>query len=247
MPESEFDTIYDLYPGLDHRALQDKVWKEWLYDMKGEEASTVRKDFFKEDGVTPLFERHRVNKERGMNLVTLAEYTVGMIGKGFLKGLGSQIWAVPSDIHMSKFYLITAGTRFMAVYRAAAKEAESPSGPDGTMSPQLRATLAGGTGPVVLFNPRTPKVVLEWLRDIGNSLNDLSSSVTYIETFGLVPRVSQKWDDHRKATLPEKERSAAAIDKKHADRSAKLIVLFTWHSFRAIPHAPLLGACEQHA
>ena len=155
-----------------------------------------------------------------MNLVTLAEYTVGMIGKGFLKGLGSQIWAVPSDIHMSKFYLITAGTRLMAVYRAVAKEMENPSGPNGEMPEQLKATLAGGTGPVVLFNPRTPKDVLEWLRDVGNSLNDLSSSVTYIETFSLVPRVSQKWDDHRKATLPEKERSATAIDTKHADRPA---------------------------
>lgn len=37
----------------------------------------------------------------------------------------------------------------------------------------------------MLFNVRTPRDVLEWLRDIGNSLNDLSSGITWVETLGV--------------------------------------------------------------
>ena len=58
--------------------------------------------------------------------MTLAEYTVGMTQKGFLRGLGSQVWAVAEDIHNTRYFLITAGTRFMAVYRAFAKETANP-------------------------------------------------------------------------------------------------------------------------
>ena len=74
--------------------------------------------------------------------MTLAEYTVGMTTKGFLRGLGSQVWAVPEDIHGKRYFLITAGTRFMAVYRAHAKELACPTGPDGQMATQLQAPHA---------------------------------------------------------------------------------------------------------
>ena len=58
--------------------------------------------------------------------MTLAVYTVGMTKKGFLRGLGSQVWAVPEGIQNKRYLLITAGTRFMAVYRAFAKEKANP-------------------------------------------------------------------------------------------------------------------------
>ena len=92
----------------------------------------------------------------------------------------------------------------MAVYRAYEKEIANPTGPNGEIAPQLAATLANGTGPVVLFNVRTPRDVLEWLRDIGNSLNDLSSGITYVETLGLVHRFTSMWENFRK-NLPENQ------------------------------------------
>ena len=36
-----------------------------------------------------------------------------------MKGIGGQIWAVPDRVmNPTKYYLITAGTRFTAIYRA---------------------------------------------------------------------------------------------------------------------------------
>ena len=112
-------------------------------------------------------------------------------------GIGSQIWAVPeSAIDPSKYFLISAGTRFTAIYNAWRKEQESPTGPDGTVNVQVAATINGKTPPVLLFNPKTPKFVLEWLRDTGNDFHDLSSAITFIETFGLVKRAKEMWDRH---------------------------------------------------
>ena len=81
-----------------------------------------------------------------------------------MKGIGGQIWAVPNKVmHPTKYYLITAGTRFTAIYRAWDEEKKNPSG-----NTQVAATLAGQTPPVLLFAPRTPRYVLEWLRDTGD-------------------------------------------------------------------------------
>ena len=69
---------------------------------------------------------------------------------------------------------------------------------------------------MVLFNVRTPRDVLEWLRDIGNSLNDLSSGITYVETLGLVPRFTSMWENFRK-NLPENQRTRVQMDELHKD------------------------------
>jgi hypothetical protein len=49
---------------------QDLVWKDWLADTRGEQHSTVMNVPFFDDERKPRFERHPINKERGMNLAT---------------------------------------------------------------------------------------------------------------------------------------------------------------------------------
>ena len=49
------------------------------------------------------------------------------------------MWAVPEDIHNKRFFLITAGTRYMAVYRAYEQEQANPTGPDGQIASPLQA------------------------------------------------------------------------------------------------------------
>ena len=96
------------------RVLQDAIYGECLLEGT-EEASTVQLPFLAPDG-TPLFERADVNKERGMNLTTLEDYTNSIKKSGPMKGIGGQIWAVPNQVmNPTKYYLITAGTRFTAI------------------------------------------------------------------------------------------------------------------------------------
>ena len=75
-----------------------------------------------------------------------------MTTKGFLRGLGSQVWAIPEDVHNRRFFLITAGTRFMSVYRAHEKESAHPTGPDGTIAPQLQARMSHTVTPIRTFH-----------------------------------------------------------------------------------------------
>ncbi len=58
------------------RVLQDAIFAEWLLEGD-EERSTLRVPFLNPDG-QPMFERHEVNKERGMNLTTLEKYTASV-------------------------------------------------------------------------------------------------------------------------------------------------------------------------
>ena len=82
----------------------------------------------------------------------------------------------------------------------------------------LQATIRNGSGSVLLFNSRTPRDVLEWLRDIGNSLNDLSSGITFVETLGLVPRLTAMWDAERKCWADDTPKTREAMDKRHKDQ-----------------------------
>ena len=134
----------------------------------------------------PRCERHPVNKERAMNLQVLAEYTAKVKEVGLLQGLGSEAIAVPStvrtDLETCKFHLITAGTRYTAVYNAFQ---------DCPTNAQVVATIAARTPRMMLLKPETPRDVLEYLRDLGNSLNDLASAITWVETFGELPRCAE--------------------------------------------------------
>ena len=61
-----------------------------------------------------------------------------------------------------------AWVRFTAIYKAWEDAKANPTGPNGTMNPQVEATINGLTPPVLLFAPKTPRYVQEWLRDTGD-------------------------------------------------------------------------------
>ena len=71
---------------------------------------------------------------------------------------------------------------------------------------------------MLLFSTRTPVDVLEWLRDLGNSLNDLPSGITFVETLGLVPKFTSMWDAERRSWPEGTAKTREAMDKLHKDQ-----------------------------
>ena len=87
------------------------------------------------------------------------------------------------------FYLLTGGTRVEAVYLAHTEAPHSSS---------VQATISAGTPRIVLFKLDMPLDVQDYLRDIGNSLNDFSVASTFIESMTLVPTVTTLFEAEKK-------------------------------------------------
>ena len=54
------------------------------------------------------------------------------------------------------------------------------------MNPQVEATINGMTPPVLLFQPKTPRYVLEWLRDTGDRWDRSSASMASVPFHGII-------------------------------------------------------------
>ena len=117
-----------------------------------------------------------------MNTTTVLEYTAQVKKSGLLQGIGSDVWAIPDTVLVqfgtTVFKLLTGGTRVEAVYRALA---EAPT------NMQVITTMDAMTPLIHLFSPDTPRDVQEYLRDVGNSLNDFAVAITWLETLSLMP------------------------------------------------------------
>ena len=59
-------------------ATEDLVWRDWLADTRGEQESTIHGIKFFDESGAPRFERHQINKERGMNLATLGRNSMAL-------------------------------------------------------------------------------------------------------------------------------------------------------------------------
>ena len=185
--------ISQRYPNLSGRVLQDQVFEDWLVPNCDEihspwyVAGSAGTD--RQRGLV----RSSVNQARAMNQTTLQEYSQYAKASGLLRGIGSELWAMPGDVVVQPgktiFYLLTGGTRVEAVYLA---HAEDPS------NPQLAASMTKGSPRLTLFKIDTPLDVQEYLRDIGNSLNDFSVASTWLEAMDLVPVVNTLFEAEKK-------------------------------------------------
>ena len=191
LEECDIQHISQRYPDLSGRVLQVRVFSDWRV------GSPIHTPWLCINGARAMV-RSAVNQERAMNATTLDEYTRKAIDTGLLEGLGSALWAIPDtvlvQVGVTIFQLLTGGTRVEAVYLALHQAPQNP---------QVLATIAALSPTIHMFSPETPRDVQEYLRDIGNSLNDFAVSVTWLETLCLMPTVLKLFES-------EKERRARA-------------------------------------
>ena len=191
--------------------LQDKVFAVWAFSS----SAPVQTKFHLDDGRRALV-RAPVNQERSMNMQTLNEYTAKAKSTGLLLGLGSELWAIPVDalvqIGRCQFLLLTGGTRVEAIYRAHEEDPRNP---------QVVATIEGQSPKIVLFRTDTPRDVQEYLRDIGNSLNDLAVSVTWLESLAMVPTFNSIFEAEKAARDTQGEPSWSMSALTQAAKEAK--------------------------
>ena len=146
----QFCHISQRYPGLQGRVLQDQVFADWTIPR----CDTISSPWYLNAG-SPERERALVrsstNKARAMNLTTLTEYSDKCKSDGLLRGLGSELWAMPCDSVIlpgkTVFSLLTGGTRVEAVYKA---HSEAPTAPSAV------STIQGVTPNIVLIKVDTP-------------------------------------------------------------------------------------------
>ena len=108
-----------------------------------------------------------------MNMTALRDYVIVAKECGLLQGLGSDLWSIPADpvvqVGRTQFQLLTGGTRIEAMYLAHAEEPGNA---------QVARTVASESPKMILFRQDTPRCVQEYLRDVGNQLNDFSVAST---------------------------------------------------------------------
>ena len=187
-----FCHISQRYPHMTGRVLQDKVFEDWVIPK----CEGITSPWYLTNGTVDrerALVRSTTNKARAMNMSSVEEYAKKCQTDGLLRGLGSELWAMPGDVIIQPgktiFYLLTGGTRAEAVYRAHV---------DAPHAPSVVSTINGGSPNMVLFKQDTPDDVQEYLRDIGNSLNDFSVSSTWIESLTLIPTVTLLFEAEKK-------------------------------------------------
>ena len=190
--EGDICHVSQRYPGLQGRVLQDQVFADWTIPR----CEPMSSPWYLTGGSAErerALVRSSTNKARSMNLTTLTEYSEKCKSDGLLRGLGSELWAMPCDAVIlpgkTVFFLLTGGTRVEAVYLAHSEAPHYPS---------VMSTIQGGSPKMLLFKIDTPADVQEYLRDIGNALNDFSVSSTWVESLSLVPTVTTLFEAEKK-------------------------------------------------
>ena len=208
--------ISQRYPGMQGRVLQDQVFNDWTIPRCEPMSSPWYVTGGSADRERALV-RSSTNKARSMNQTTLIEYSDKCKSDGLLRGLGSELWAMPSDVVIqigkTVFFLLTGGTRVEAVYLAHSEAPHHPS---------VMSTIQGGSPKMVLFKLDTPADVQEYLRDIGNALNDFSVSSTWVESLSLVPTVTTLFEAEKKRREAEGMESWSMKALTEAAKAAKL-------------------------
>ena len=132
-----------------------------------------------------LMRRHPINNRSQQQV--LRQYVASVKEVGNIPGVRGQPWGVLSDGGDGRPYLmLTYGTLSAAVYIAAS---EDPQNPNVQMS--IRNGIPGAT----LLHPRTPRDVLEWLRDWHNSFHS-GSAISFIEILDKIIEVKAEWQVH---------------------------------------------------
>ena len=222
--KTEHVHVSQMYPNLTGRLLQDQVFQDWRVP-RCDPMNTPWYLISAPGGVPErAMIRSAVNMERAMNLTSLVEYVVKAKESGLLLGLGSELWGIPADqvvqIGRTQMQLLTGGTRIEAMYQA---HADAPS------NAQISATMAAPSPKIILFKQDTPRCVQEYLRDMGNSLNDFAVASTWFETMQLVHIVNTLFEAEKARreaegleswsmkALTDKARAAKASGTKGAD------------------------------
>ena len=109
---SEFVHISQRYPSLTGRVLQDRVFADWAIPKCDNITSPwylVSSGLDRERALV----RSNVNRARAMNETSVEEYSAMCRSDGLLRGLWSELRAMPSDlvIQPGNDYLLSAGRR----------------------------------------------------------------------------------------------------------------------------------------
>ena len=145
--ESEIHHIAQRYPGLEGRILQDQVFADWRV------GETIRTPWLLKHGGRAMV-RCAINKDRGLNMAVLADYTKKLKEWWLLQGLGSELWTIPDTVliqtGITQLNLLTGGTRVEAVYRAFEEDPKNA---------QVLRTIQAKSPLIHLFSPETPRDV----------------------------------------------------------------------------------------
>ena len=114
-------------------------------------------------GQTKLLARHPLNNRDQRQV--LEQYIDNVLENGLLASVRGQAWAVEcqSDGDHQSYHLLTFGTLTEAVYEAVTRAPDNPL---------VIASVKSGITNALVINKRTPKDVLEWLRDYHNEFHN---------------------------------------------------------------------------
>jgi hypothetical protein len=183
---SESSTLEEMFGQTEGALRQRMIFDVYLMD-------TVTIPWYSADG-RPNIERHEINQRK--NDTVRAAYVQSIAKNGLCDGVRGEPWMVaPQGWKIGNggtFRAITFGTLTTAVYDAAKL-------PDAAENKYIQGTIEQGLPNCKILNPRTPRRVLQWLRDFHNSFHSGNSS-TFTDEIQVALDVEAQWTAHRTST-----------------------------------------------
>ena len=177
-----YNTVHERFQDLTGNLLQAKLFE--LYATR----RNAQLSFLDPEG-KPALRRHALNN-RSHNTVK-EQYVANILAKGNVLGVRGAPWAVPSsDGSESHYDLLSFATLAESVYEAACREGQNPF-----VVETLKAGIPGAT----IFNIRTPKDVLSYLKQLHNEFHK-GAGMNVLEVYDLVETVEASWNNFKTKT-----------------------------------------------